>query len=129
MTKKIDNDQKIYLKYIIFLQQQTLMLSLTEPWQQQTLILNKYFGHIHHVNVHHCEFFGHVHKFWSYSFSHLELVKWTFLIILIYFRILHLSRVSGVIKGRLPLVAYFKVWMPDKSMNIMKFYATHLEGH
>ena len=38
MTKKIDNDQKIYLKYIIFLQQQTLMLSLTEPWQRQTLI-------------------------------------------------------------------------------------------
>ena len=30
-----------------------------------------FFGQVHHVNVHWCEFFGHVHKFCSYSFGHL----------------------------------------------------------
>ena len=34
---------------------------------------------IYHVNVCHCGFLGHVYKFWSYSFGHLESVKWTFL--------------------------------------------------
>ena len=51
------------------------------------------FGHIHplmfvvivhfwscsDVKVRRCEFFGHVQIFWSYSFSHLESVKWLFL--------------------------------------------------
>ena len=37
--------------------------------------LDLYFGHIHHVNVRRCEFFGHIQKFGSYSFSHLESVK------------------------------------------------------
>ena len=32
------------------------------------------FGHIHHVNVR-CQFLGHVHRFRSYSFGHLDLVK------------------------------------------------------
>ena len=32
--------------------------------------------HIHHVNVRHFQFFGHVHQFWSYSFGHLDSVKW-----------------------------------------------------
>ena len=34
------------------------------------------FGHIHHVNVHCCQFFGQVQRFWSYSFGHLDSVKW-----------------------------------------------------
>ena len=34
------------------------------------------FGHIHHVNVRHCQFFGHVHQIRSYSFGYLDWVKW-----------------------------------------------------
>ena len=37
------------------------------------------FGHVHHVKVCRCQFFGHVHKFWSNSFGHLHSVKLTFL--------------------------------------------------
>ena len=33
------------------------------------------FGHIHHVNVRRCQFFGHVHQFRSYSFGHLDSAK------------------------------------------------------
>ena len=32
------------------------------------------------VNVHWCEFFGHVHRFWSYLFGHLDSVMWVFLL-------------------------------------------------
>ena len=38
-------------------------------------------GHIYHVNVCRCQFFGHVHQFWSYSFSHLDSVKWITIIL------------------------------------------------
>ena len=31
------------------------------------------------VNFRRCEFFGHVHQFWSNSFGHLDSVKWIFL--------------------------------------------------
>ena len=34
------------------------------------------FGHIHHVNLRNCQFFGHLPRFWSYSFGHLDSVKW-----------------------------------------------------
>ena len=34
------------------------------------------FGHIHHVNVRRFQFFGHVHQFRSFSFGHLDSVKW-----------------------------------------------------
>ena len=27
---------------------------------------------VHNVNVRRCQFFGHVHRFWSYSFGHLD---------------------------------------------------------
>ena len=27
-------------------------------------------------NVRHCQFFGHVHQFWSYLFGHLDSIKW-----------------------------------------------------
>ena len=33
------------------------------------------FGQVHHVNVHRCQLFGHVHRFWSYSFGHLDSIK------------------------------------------------------
>ena len=32
------------------------------------------------VNIHQCKFFGHVHRFWSYSFGHLDSVMWVFLL-------------------------------------------------
>ena len=32
------------------------------------------FGHVHHVKVRCCQFFGHVHKFCAYSFGHLDSV-------------------------------------------------------
>ena len=34
------------------------------------------FGHFHHVNVCRCQFFGHFHRFQSFSFGHLASVKW-----------------------------------------------------
>ena len=34
------------------------------------------FGQVHHVNVCRCQLFGHVHQFRSYSFGHLNSVKW-----------------------------------------------------
>ena len=33
------------------------------------------FGQVHHLNIHRCQLFGHVHRFWSYSFRHLDSVK------------------------------------------------------
>ena len=39
-----------------------------------------FFRSCSYVNVRWCEFFGHVQKFRSYSFSHRESVKWVFLI-------------------------------------------------
>ena len=45
-----------------------------------SLAIKIYFGHIHHINVRCYEFFGHIHKFRSYSFGHLESVKWVFLL-------------------------------------------------
>ena len=33
------------------------------------------FGQVCHVSVRCCQFFGHVHRFWSYSFSHLDSIK------------------------------------------------------
>ena len=33
------------------------------------------FGHIHHVNVCRCQFFGYVHQFRSNSFGHLDSIK------------------------------------------------------
>ena len=35
------------------------------------------FSHVHHVKVCRCQFFGHVRKFWSNSFSHLHSVMLT----------------------------------------------------
>ena len=35
------------------------------------------FGHVHHVKVRLCQFFGRVHKFWSNSFGHLHSVMLT----------------------------------------------------
>ena len=32
------------------------------------------------INVCQCDLFGHVQIFWSYSFGHVELVKWLFLL-------------------------------------------------
>ena len=34
-------------------------------------------GHVHHIKVRGCQVFGHVHKFWSYSFGHLYSVMLT----------------------------------------------------
>ena len=34
------------------------------------------FGQVHHVNVRHCQLFGQVHQFRSYSSGHLDSVKW-----------------------------------------------------
>ena len=36
-------------------------------------------GHVQRDNVCRCDLFGHVQIFWSYSFSHLESVKWVLL--------------------------------------------------
>ena len=33
-----------------------------------------FFPSCSNVKVCQCQFFGHVHKFWSYSFGHLDLV-------------------------------------------------------
>ena len=33
-------------------------------------------GQVHYVNVSHCQHFGQVHQFRSYSFGHLDSVKW-----------------------------------------------------
>ena len=38
------------------------------------------FGQVHHVNVRCCQLFGHVHQIRSYSFGHLDLVKWITLV-------------------------------------------------
>ena len=75
--------QKIFKIYYFFTTT-NLNVEFTELWQRQTIIMNNmlvwstktniniiFFGHVHHVNVHWCEFFGHVHKFCSYSFGHL----------------------------------------------------------
>ena len=34
------------------------------------------FGQVHYVNICRCQLFGHVHQFRSYSFGHLDSVKW-----------------------------------------------------
>ena len=46
--------------------------------------LNKYFRSSSKVIVHRCEFFGHVQHFRSYSFGHLDSVKWLLLQIVHY---------------------------------------------
>ena len=38
------------------------------------------FGHVRMANVCRRDLFGHVQIFWSYSFGHLESVKWGFLL-------------------------------------------------
>ena len=53
----MEHDQKICLKYIFFSVMFTLLIFVG-------------------VNI---LYFGHVHKFWSYSFGHLNLVLWVFL--------------------------------------------------
>ena len=37
--------------------------------------VNNIFDQVHHVNICHCQLFGHLHRFWSYSFGHLDSVK------------------------------------------------------
>ena len=38
-------------------------------------LMSYIFGHIHHVNLRRCQFFGHVHQFQSYFFGHLDSVS------------------------------------------------------
>ena len=46
---------------------------------QFNFLIQYIFGHVPMVYVSQCDLFGQLQIFWSYSFSHLDLVKWVFL--------------------------------------------------
>ena len=51
-------------------------------WPKYRWMLYYNFSQIHHGNVCCCQLFGHVHRFRSFSFCHLDSVKWSSLLYL-----------------------------------------------
>ena len=84
------------------------------------LSLSYIFGHVPMVNICRCDLFGHVQIFRSYSFGHLESVKWVFLIwmmlnkILIHdFHLMLLQDLQDLVlswRNLINLCTYFVLW-------------------
>ena len=55
------------------------------------------------VNIRRCQFFGHVHQFWSYSFGHLDSVIW---ITLYYFPSFNLLDLSSNYDNYAPMILF-----------------------
>ena len=48
--------------------------------EYEQFLMYKFYRSSSNVNDRHCEFFGQVHKFGSYSFGHFDSVKWVILL-------------------------------------------------
>ena len=68
-------------------------------------LLSYYFSHVQKVNVRRCDLFGHLQIFRSYSFGHVESVKW-----------------FTLYKGSVYLQYFSKPWLENAIKNGLKLW-------